>query len=225
MKNTSGAIKKLLNEARIKSHAAHLEELTVIEDYERRFIRSKTMKDVDENTRAELIKVSLHKKINIKKNCLFKAFQGYLKSIPQSKKNTGSESDYNIKDIVARSSPGIGSAGKISYSILLEGPTETLENDIIIYMKPAQKSAISYVISSPELEKYFQHDGLRTVLCSYAMQAATPKFLGYTTFNNIPMLVDEVPAHSCDLEWGDINEFSDVLEVVQYLGQATGLIK
>ena len=92
-------------------------------------------------------------------------------------------------------------------------------------MKPAQKSAISYAISSPELEKYFQHDGLRTVLCSYAMQAATPKFLGYTTFKNIPMLVDEVTAHSCDLEWADINQLDDVLEAVKYLGQATGSIK
>ena len=152
-----------------------------------------------------------------------KAFQSYLKSIPETKKNTGSQTEYKIKDIVARSSPGIGSAGKISYSILLEGPTETLENDIIIYMKPAQKSAISYVIPNPELENSFkQHDGIRTVLCSYAMQAATPKFLGYTTFKNIPMLVDEVTAHSCDLEWDDINQLDDILEVVKYLGQATG---
>jgi len=57
LKNTSGPIKKLLNEARIKSHATHLEGLTVIEDYERHFIRSKTMKDVDDDTRAELMKV------------------------------------------------------------------------------------------------------------------------------------------------------------------------
>jgi hypothetical protein len=92
-------------------------------------------------------------------------------------------------------------------------------------MKPAQKSAISYVIQNPELEKYFKHDGLRTVLCSYAMHASTPKWLGYTTLGTIPCLVDEVTAHSEDLDWDDINDFNDIIEVVAYLGQATGLFK
>ena len=148
-----------------------------------------------------------------------------MKSIPENKRkgdNNDEECNYNIKDIVARSSPGIGSAGKVSYSILVEGPTETLENDIILYMKPAQKSAISYVIQIPELEEYFKHDGLRTVLCSYAMQASTPKWLGYTTLGDIPCLVDEVTAHSEDLDWVDINDIKDILEVVTFLGQATG---
>jgi hypothetical protein len=90
-------------------------------------------------------------------------------------------------------------------------------------MKPAQKSAISYVIQNPELEKYFEHDGLRTVVCSYAMQAVTPKWLGYTSLGSIPCLVDEVTAHSVDLEWDDINDFNDIIEVVAFLGQATGL--
>ncbi len=134
----------------------------------------------------------------------------------------GERTSFRIKDIVARASPGIGSAGKVSYSILVEGPTETLENDVILYMKPAQKSAISYVIQHPDLERYFHHDGLRTVLCSYAMQASTPKWLGYTTLGSVPCLVDEVTTHSEDLEWDDISDFNDILEVVTYLGQATG---
>ena len=133
------------------------------------------------------------------------------------------QQEFKIKDLVARASPGVGSAGKISYSILVEGLTETLENDIILYMKPAQKSAISYVVQNPRLEKYFHHDGLRTVLCSYAMQAATPKWLGYTSIGDVPCLVDEVTAHSEDLDWDDINDFQEVIEVVTFLGQATGL--
>ncbi|CAF4167200.1 unnamed protein product [Adineta steineri] len=211
LKNTSGAIKKILNETRIKSHVANLESMTVIEDYDRRFIRSKMIKDVDENLRQDIIK----------------AFTSYLKTIPEYKKKGDKSSEnfnYNIKDIVARSSPGIGSAGKVSYSILVEGPTETLENDIVLYMKPAQRSAISYVVKNPELDKLFEHDGLRTVLCSYAMQASTPQWLGYTTLGSIPCLVDEVTAHSEDLDWDDINDIKDILEVVTFLGQATAKI-
>ncbi|CAF3999145.1 unnamed protein product [Adineta steineri] len=211
LKNTSGKIKKLLNETRIKSHVAHLDSMTNIENYDRRFIRSKIVQDIDDTTRTDILN----------------AFETYIKSVPESKKTSGyseGRKDYKVKDVVARSSPGVGSAGKISYSILIEGPTETLENDIILYMKPAQKSAISYVIRNPELEKYFKHDGLRTVLCSYAMQASTPKWLGYTSIGSIPCLVDEVTAHAEDLDWDDINEFNDVIEVVGYLGQATAKI-
>ena len=89
-------------------------------------------------------------------------------------------------------------------------------------MKPAQKSAVSYVVKNENFEQYFQHDGLRTVLCSYAMQASTPRWLGYTTLNKIPCIVDSVTAHSKNLDWSDINEFDDVIEIVQYLGQAMG---
>ncbi|CAF1133214.1 unnamed protein product [Adineta steineri] len=209
--NTTGKIKKILNETRIKSHVEHLNSMTVIEDYDRRFIRSKTIKDVDDDLRADILE----------------AFENYVKTIPEFKKKGDQNSEnfsYHIKDIVSRSSSGIGSAGKVSYSILVEGPTQTLENDIILYMKPAQKSAISYVVQNDELENFFQHDGLRTVLCSYAMQAVTPQWLGYTSLRSIPCVVDEVTAHSQGLEWDDINDINDMFEVVTYLGQVTAKI-
>jgi uncharacterized protein (DUF2252 family) len=60
LKNTSGKVKKLLNETRIKSHVAHLDSMTVIEDYDRRFIRSKMIKDVDQDLRAEIMKVNFY---------------------------------------------------------------------------------------------------------------------------------------------------------------------
>jgi uncharacterized protein (DUF2252 family) len=213
LKNTSGKIKKLLNETRIKSHVAHLDSMTCIENYDRRFIRSKNVQDVDDNLRDSLMR----------------AFEKYLETVPENKKHSEKDSSngqliYTIKDIVARSSPGIGSAGKVSYSFLIEGRSETLENDVILYMKPAQKSALSYVVRNPNLDEYFKHDGLRTVLCSYAMQASTPKWLGFTTLGTIPCLVDAVTAHSEDLDWSDINDFKDVVEVIEYLGRAMGII-
>ena len=59
LKNTTGKVKELLNETRIKSHVNHLDSMTVIENYDRRFSRSKTIKDVDENLRAEITNVKL----------------------------------------------------------------------------------------------------------------------------------------------------------------------
>ena len=90
-------------------------------------------------------------------------------------------------------------------------------------MKPATQSAVSTVIDDPNLKRHFQHDGLRTVLCAYAMHAVTSKWLGYTTLNNqIPMLVDEVATHNKDLEWDDINNMEEVCQTAEYLGKAMG---
>lgn len=210
LQNTSGKVRELLNETRVKSHVAHLNRLTVIEDYNRKFIRNQFTQSVDDQLHHQLTS----------------AFQEYLNSIPENKKysngSNNGEITYQIKDVVQCSSPGVGSAGKISYSFLIEGRSETLENDIILYMKPAQKSAVSYVVNNAHVDRYFQHDGLRTVLCSYAMQASTPRWLGYTTLNSIPCMVDQVTAHAEDLNWSDINNFDEVKEVVQYLAKATG---
>ena len=210
LRNTTGKIRELLNKTRVKSHVAHLDRLTTIEDYDRKFIRNQFTQDVDHQLHHQL---------------MF-AFQEYLNSIPDNKKYANGklqgELTYRIKDVVQCSTPGIGSAGKVSYSFLIEGRSETLDNDVILYMKPAQKSAISYVVKNEQLDSYFRHDGLRTVLCSYAMQASTPRWLGYTTLNSVPCMVDQVTAHSEDLDWSTISSVDDVKELVQYLAKPTG---
>ena len=211
MANTTGKINELLNETRAKSRANHLDSMTYIVDYDRKFIRSKLVQNVGKDLQDQLIR----------------AFQSYLETIPENKKYcdrgyNGGEITYKIKDIVQRTSPGIGSAGKISYSFLLQGPNETLDTDIVLYMKPAQRSALSTVIRHTDLDKYFHHDGLRTVLCSYGMQASTPRWLGYTTLNSVPCLVDEVSPHGEDLAWSGINDMHDIIDVVKVLGRVTG---
>lgn len=203
--NTEGPVNKLLKESRLGSKEAHLDKMTIVENFERKFIRSKDMKDIDDQTRHQIIL----------------AFQEYLRTIPENKKE--SSLTYKIKDIIARTSSGIGSAGRTSYSILIQGKTQALESDVVIFMKPATKSAVASVIRDPNLDQYFQHDGLRIVLCAYAMHSVTSKWLGYTTLNNqIPLVVDEVSTHSKGLEWDDINDFEAVCQTAEYLGKAMG---
>lgn len=72
--NTTGAVNKLLKEARLGSKEANLDTITVVENYERKFIRSNTMKDVDDQLRHEILL----------------AFQEYLRTIPESKKQDAS---------------------------------------------------------------------------------------------------------------------------------------
>lgn len=203
--NTRGPVNKLLKESRLGSKEDHLNQMTVIENYERKFHRSNAMKDIDDQTRDQVLS----------------AFENYLRTIPEHKK---SRSDaYQVKDIVARVSTGIGSAGRVSYNLLLQGKTQALESDVILFMKPATQSAVATALTDAGLDQSFQHDGLRTVLCAYAMHAVTSKWLGYTTLNGrIPMLVDEVATHNADLEWENVDDLQEVCQTVEYLGKAMG---
>ncbi len=91
-------------------------------------------------------------------------------------------------------------------------------------MKPATQSAVASVLSNPQLDQYFKHNGLRTVLCAYAMHAVTSKWLGYSTLNNkIPLFVDQVSAYNHDLSWENINNFEDICQTAEYLGKAMGV--
>ena len=87
---------------------------------------------------------------------------------------------------------GIGSAGLPSYNILLEGHSDALENDLVIYMKQAQTPAVSRHITDPEIRGYFQHEGHRTVISQRALQAHADPWLGWTELNGTGQLVAEV---------------------------------
>ncbi|CAF3871979.1 unnamed protein product, partial [Rotaria sp. Silwood1] len=212
LRNTSGKIKELLNKARIKTNTECLQSWTTVQDFERKLTRSKKAQDVDELLRADL----MH------------AFKKYYDTIPDIKKGLDKRSygkgKYKIKDVVSSLAQGIGSAGKITYTFLLEEHSEALESDVILYMKPAQKSAISYVVRNPSIDEYFKDDGLRIVLCSYAMQASTPEWLDYTKLDGVSFVVDADKSHSEDLDWSDIDNFQDVIEVAPYLGRAMAKI-
>ncbi len=204
--NTTGKVLELLQKTCLNTRIALLDSFTAIENYKRRFIHSKKARPVDESTLPKIIE----------------AFHAYLDTIPPSKRLDNL--DYKIKDVISIQALGIGSAGRVTYDLLLEGRTQALENDIIIYMKPAIPAAPSVAIADPEIKNYFLHDAHRTVISQRALQAHADPWLGYTTLNDVGHLVDEASPYKEDLEWEAIDKFEDILEVVGYLGQATAKI-
>lgn len=206
LKNTTGKLLDLLHRTRLNTRIGLLESQTYIENYDRRFTLGSNVTPVEGETRTQLLE----------------AFSAYLESIPKGKQFE--RESYNIKDIVIRQGMGIGSAGIASYNLLLEGPTEALENDIIIYMKPAQVAAPSLAIDDPKIKSYFLHDGHRTVISQRALQAYADPWLGYSTLNGAGMLVEEVSPYKGDLEWDGINTLDEILELLGYLGRAVAKI-
>jgi uncharacterized protein (DUF2252 family) len=200
LENADGVLRRVLQQARLNTRVDLLEGQTTIDDYERRFSLLDGVYEVDEAT-AGTVKA---------------AFDGYLATLPEATRPVSS----NIKDIKLRKGVGIGSAGLPSYNMLLEGHTQALENDVIIYMKQAQVPAVARWIADERVRSYFLHQGHRTAESQRALQAHADPWLGYTTLGGVGQLVAEVSPYAADLDWSDVNEPDELTGVITDLGRA-----
>ena len=203
---TEGILRDVLGSARLQTRLALLEQSTVIDSYDRKFGADPSMRRLDSETQAEVQQ----------------AFQTYLDSIPRSKRDR--RLSYRMKDVVARRGMGIGSAGLPSFNALLEGHSQALENDIIVYMKQATVAAPSLAVPDERIKSYFTDDAIRTVVSQRALQAYADPWLGNTTVFGKGYLVAEASPYTMDLDWSDINHVDDVVQVLTYLGQAVAKI-
>ncbi|HET6876363.1 MAG TPA: DUF2252 domain-containing protein [Jatrophihabitans sp.] len=205
--NTSGPVLEVLREARVASRLDLLDSLTLIDDGVRRFQHDHTVRHLG---KAERRKVE-------------RAFAKYLETIPPAKRYDRSLF-YEVRDVVGKSGFGIGSAGLPAYSILVEGYSQSLDNDVVLSMKQANVPALSYFAGNPAISGYFDHEGHRTVVSQRSLQVHTDPLLGYTDIDGVGYVVSEVSPYELDLDWDEINEPSEMAAVVDVLGQATAKI-
>ncbi|MEV2247893.1 DUF2252 domain-containing protein [Streptomyces sp. NPDC049970] len=198
-----GPLLGALRDARSLTRFGLLDSMTEIRDSERRFSAGGGAIDLDAATRYKVLA----------------AFDGYLETLPES--SLTRPDSYRVKDVVGRRGIGIGSAGLPSYNILLEGNSDALENDVVIYLKQAQTPAVSRHITDAAVRDYFQHEGHRTVISQRALQAHADPWLGWTELDGSGQLVAEVSPYAVDLDWSDIDEPEEFAEVIADLGRAT----
>ncbi|MFC8449681.1 DUF2252 domain-containing protein [Kitasatospora sp. NPDC057223] len=199
----TGPILDTLRRARLQTRVALLDSETVIDGYDRRFRKGGGAIELDEATKAEVLA----------------AFEAYLPTLPPATRTRPDA--LRVKDVIGRRGIGIGSAGLPSYNLLLEGHTDALENDVIIYLKQGQTPAVSRHVTDPAIRGYFEHEGHRTVISQRALQAHSDPWLGYATLRGQGQLVAEVSPYTADLDWTDLNEPADLRSVIDYLGRAT----
>ncbi|MFG2140638.1 DUF2252 domain-containing protein [Streptomyces sp. NPDC048650] len=198
-----GPLLDALRDARSLTRFGLLESMTEIREFERRFSAGSGSVELDAATRYKVLA----------------AFDGYLETLPDS--SLTRPDSYRVKDVVGRRGIGIGSAGLPSYNILLEGNSDALENDVVIYMKQAQTPAVSRHITDPSVRGYFQHEGHRTVISQRALQDHADPWLGWTELDGAGQLVAEISPYAVDLDWSDIDDPEEIAAVVADLGRAT----
>jgi uncharacterized protein (DUF2252 family) len=198
-----GPLLGALRAARSLTRFGLLDSMTEIRDYERRFASGGGAIELDAATRYKVLA----------------AFDGYLETLPEA--SLARPDSYRVKDVVGRRGIGIGSAGLPSYNILLEGNSDALENDVVIYLKQAQTPAVSRHITDERVRSYFEHEGHRTVISQRALQAHADPWLGWTELDGAGQLVAEVSPYAVDLDWSDIDDPAEISAVIADLGRAT----
>ncbi len=204
--NATGLVRDALLTAQLSNRIALLDKATVVDDYQRRFRGGATVRRLqdDERTRVE------------------QAYSAYLQTIPESKR-LGSLT-YALKDVVGKSGFGIGSAGLPAYSLLVEGHTEALENDVVLTMKQGNVASASRIVDDERCRSAFQHQGHRTAISQRALQAHSDPWLGWTELDGTGFVVSEFSPYEADLDWSAVTEPDEMLEVLEQLGRATAKV-
>jgi uncharacterized protein (DUF2252 family) len=202
--NAEGAVLDTLRQVKMVSREEFLGQVTVVEDYRRHF----------ESTYGSPLQED-------EREALGTAFQGYQETLSTQR---DSRIRFDVLDAVKLGALGIGSAGLPAYSVLIEGETQALGNDVIITMKQGQEAALERVITDQRIGEAFTDHGHRTAVSQRALQDHTSPYLGWTEMNGSGFLVSEFSPYEADLSWDDVTEPDDMEVLVRQLGQATAKI-
>jgi uncharacterized protein (DUF2252 family) len=205
--NTEGPVNEALVHARLQRRADLLDDLTVVTDGTRMFREDAGVRRLAKRERAQVVE----------------AFERYVDSIPEEKRFARGLF-YDLRDVVGKSGFGIGSAGLPAYNLLIEGFSQALDNDVVLSMKQANVPAVSRFVDTGEVDKYFAHEGHRTVVSQRALQVHTDPLLGHTHLDGVGYVVSELSPYEVDLDWTTLTEPDDIAAVVDLLGRATAKI-
>jgi uncharacterized protein (DUF2252 family) len=207
LETTDGEIREILLETRLNTRVDLLDKLTLVnENVERQFRRGSGVRELDNAERA----------------MVHTSYEAYLETIPETKRFRSLT--YQVKDIVGRQGFGIGSAGLPAYNVLVEGPTQALENDVVLSMKQGNIAAPSRIVHDERIKGYFKHNGHRTAVSQRALQAHADPWLGYTEIDEVGFVVSELSPYVEDLDWSDLTEPEQMSPVLDYLGRATAKV-
>ena len=206
LENTDGVLHSVLMRARLETRVGLLDSATTVEDAERHFSSGAGVRRLEDDERAEVER----------------AYEGYLETIPEVKRQHSVS--YAVKDVVGRAGFGIGSAGLPAYSLLVEGRTQALENDVVLSMKQGNVAAASRVVEHEAADDYFEHAGHRTAVSQRALQAHADPWLGWCELRGTGQVVKEVSPYEADIDWDQVSDLDEVIELLEYLGQATAKV-
>lgn len=201
--NTNGVVNDLISQVANKKRSDFLAKYTQINSSGQRVFQ----------TTSELQSVS-----SSTYSAISAAMSSYIASISSSKRY--SNSYYTLKDIRLKLGSGTGSLGRYRYFLLIEGPSSSTSDDVILEMKQETTSAVA--IAAPGLlpsSYYGYHEGGRATLAMKAMLSNTDPLVGYTTVNSIPFMLREKSPYQVDFDYTLLTTKSKFMDAMGYAGK------
>jgi uncharacterized protein (DUF2252 family) len=203
LSTAGGPVLEVLLRAKLSTRVELLDGLTVVDDYARRFRHGTGVRLLEDAERAVVTS----------------AIEQYVGTIPEGKRLRPVA--YTVLDVVGRSGFGIGSAGLPAYNVLVEGHSQSLDNDVVLSVKQGHVPALRRVVDDERAGTYFDHEGHRTAVSQRALQSHADPLLGWAEIDGTGYVVSELSPYAADLDWSDLTEPDDIERVLEDLGRAT----
>ena len=201
--NTTGAVDDTIVAADGKSRSSLLSKYTVVNGSVRSF-----------QNLSNLVAVSGATYGNISS-----AMSAYTSSISSSKRYAASY--YTIKDIHQKLGSGVGSLGKLRYYVLVQGPSSSTSDDVILEMKQEGVSAVA-TADNGQLPAYAYdyNEGERVAKTGKAQLINADVLIGNTVVAGQPYYVHEKSPYQEDFDPSLLSTAGKLNTAAAYLGQA-----
>lgn len=124
-------------------------------------------------------------------NNITAAMSSYISTISSSKQYASSY--YQVKDIRQKLGSGVGSLGKLRYYVLIEGPSTSTSDDVILELKQETTGAVAEASSNGQAlaSADNSNDGARVALTNKAQTINADVLVGYATINGMTFYFHE----------------------------------
>jgi uncharacterized protein (DUF2252 family) len=202
--NTSGAVQTTISNSKSDTRATLLSKYTQVTSGVRSFQTiANTLVTVNSTTY----------------NNIAAAMNSYISSIASSKQYAASY--YQVKDIRQKLGSGVGSLGKLRYYVLIEGPSTSTSDDVILELKQETTSAVAEVDNGQlPAADYNNNEGNRVAMTAKAQTLNADVLTGYATINGLTYYFHEKSPFEEDFDYTQLTSAGKLNTAATYLGQA-----
>lgn len=203
--NTSGVVQDTIGDSKGDSRSSLLSKYTQVTNGARSF----------QNIANTLVAVN-----STTYNNIANSMSSYISTIASSKQY--SSSYYKVKDIHQKLGSGVGSLGKLRYYVLIEGPSTSTSDDVILEVKQETSSAVSEASSNGAtlLSADDGNDAARVAMTNKAQTLNADVLVGYATINGMNFYFHEKSPFEEDFDYTQLTSAGKLNTAASYLGQA-----
>jgi uncharacterized protein (DUF2252 family) len=202
--STSGVVQDTISDSKSDSRSSLLSKYTQVTGSARKFQTiANTLVTVNSTTYNNIVA----------------AMNSYISTIASSKQYAASY--YQVKDIRQKLGSGVGSLGKLRYYILIEGPSTSTSDDVILEIKQETISAVAEVNNGqlPAID-YNNNEANRVAMTAKAQTLNADVLIGYATINGLNYFFHEKSPYEEDFDYTQLTSAGKLNTAATYLGQA-----